>query len=177
MTMLPSRSLKTSSWLKGLVKKKKNSVTSTTSSGHNTSSTRTSSQGATSASSGRPISNGPLLAAHNGPAWNSNHWKRAIEKAKTRLDEDEKETFQQFSSKDSLSAAIHYTDGVYNEAKNRQWIRTDRIHRILNSLQSFAKVGDICIQHSPEVTSLVWGSVRFLLQVRYFFHYREQPRV
>lgn len=176
--MLPSRSQKTSSWLKGLMKKKKNNVTSTaSSSGHNTSSTGTSSQVAASTSSGRSSSNGPLLAAHNGPAWNSNHWKRAIEKAKTRLDDDEKEAFQQFSSKDSLSAVIHYTEGVYNEAKNRQWIRTDRVHRILNSLQSFAKVGDICIQHSPEVTSLVWGSVRFLLQVRYIFHCWEQPRV
>lgn len=42
----------------------------------------------------------------------------------------------------------------------------NRINSILKKVDKYAKIGDIAIQHNPEVAALVWAAVRFFLQVR-----------
>jgi len=41
----------------------------------------------------------------------------------------------------------------------------DRFDRIVEGIDKYAKAVDIAVNHSPEITSLVWASARFLLQV------------
>lgn len=42
---------------------------------------------------------------------------------------------------------------------------TARANRIVQGIQRVARIGDVVIQHSPEVTALVWAGIRVLLQV------------
>ena len=42
---------------------------------------------------------------------------------------------------------------------------SENANKILLGLQKAARLGDIAIQHSPEVTALVWTGVRFILEV------------
>jgi uncharacterized membrane protein len=38
------------------------------------------------------------------------------------------------------------------------------LHENLETLQLYASIGDIIVQHQPHITALVWGSARLLLQ-------------
>ena len=42
---------------------------------------------------------------------------------------------------------------------------SETANKILLGLQKAARLGDVAIQHSPEVTALVWTGVRFFLEV------------
>lgn len=41
----------------------------------------------------------------------------------------------------------------------------ERIGKILKSIEHYAKIVDVAIQHSPEITALVWAGVRSILMV------------
>ncbi len=42
---------------------------------------------------------------------------------------------------------------------------SESVTRILKSLDKYTQIVDVAIQHSPEITALVWASARFILQV------------
>jgi hypothetical protein len=48
-------------------------------------------------------------------------------------------------------------------------ILRERFDRIVEGFNKYATIIDVVIQHHPDVTSLVWASARFLLQVSYRF--------
>ncbi|TGZ78310.1 hypothetical protein EX30DRAFT_162973 [Ascodesmis nigricans] len=111
----------------------------------------------------------PLPAAPSAPASqpptdrndydsNANQWKKAIEKAEEKLKDAEKEILLRFPSNISLAEVIVCAENVFSEAKSNQWKHMDKVHSVLESLETFANIGDIFIQNSPEATSLIWGS-------------------
>ncbi|KAM0279797.1 hypothetical protein ACHAO9_011532 [Fusarium lateritium] len=58
------------------------------------------------------------------------------------------------------AAETAYSDSVVKKGKAKK-----TICRIVSWLHSHAQVIDVCIQQEPKTTALVWGSIRFLLQV------------
>ena len=47
----------------------------------------------------------------------------------------------------------------------KPFLTRGRVYNILRKIEKFAKIGDIAIQHHPDVVALVWASLRMLLQV------------
>ena len=62
-------------------------------------------------------------------------------------------------------------DQCSNEPKEvgngKPFLTRGRVYNILRKIEKFAKIGDIAIQHHPDVVALVWASLRMLLQVCY----------
>lgn len=71
-----------------------------------------------------------------------------------------------------LIQALEYNRGVANKKKwrytwrGKEVIVAERLEKIIRTVGKYTGVVDVAIQHSPEITSLAWASVRFLLQVR-----------
>lgn len=55
-------------------------------------------------------------------------------------------------------------DAASKKYKN-EFGNSERANVILLGLQKAAKIGDVAIQHSPEVTALVWAGLRIVLEV------------
>src|SRR5258706_5330356 len=96
------------------------------------------------------------------------HWKKLKDILQEKLTEAEQQPVQAILStacgsstviQDSIDSAIL---GLGNYANNAP---SETVNKILLGLQKAARLGDIAIQHSPEVTALVWAGVRFFLEV------------
>lgn len=103
-------------------------------------------------------------------------WKAGLAKAQEKLSDKEKVSLSALtaSSDASFTDVLDKTTEVYDEAKAKQWTYTwrgkevvvaEQFDRVSKTLETFAKIGDTFIQHSPEVSSLIWGSLRFMLTV------------
>ena len=93
-------------------------------------------------------------------------WSKAIELFNSRLTKDEKKKIDlknvpQAQFADLLAAA--QTAKTKVEQARYPW--TGALQRVLGQVNHYAVVGDIIVQHHAEYTSLVWGTVRFLLLV------------
>lgn len=98
-------------------------------------------------------------------------WERAL----SELTTEKRQALDRFGIMHhaSLSVSIErlqeLKDGCTNELSmgrgGKMIIPQGRIHNILKKIEKYAKIGDIAIQHHPEVTSLVWAGLRFCLQV------------
>ena len=53
-----------------------------------------------------------------------------------------------------------------DDHKEDQKERRERLNRILKRVDKYTKIVDTAVQHSPEVTALVWAGIRGILQVR-----------
>ena len=77
---------------------------------------------------------------------------------------DPAERFQQ-----QLQKIRNLGDRCSNEPKEvengRPFLTRGRVYNILRKIERFANIGDIAIQHHPDVVALVWASLRMLLQV------------
>lgn len=60
--------------------------------------------------------------------------------------------------------AIEITDALNRPKKTAKLVR--RCGPFIQSVQQFSGVVDTMIQHDPVVSSLVWGSIKFLFLVR-----------
>lgn len=58
--------------------------------------------------------------------------------------------------------------------KDKKYWVSSLIGGVLEGFERYAKVVDTCIQHSPEVTSLVWGGIQLVMQARHIITRREQ---
>lgn len=101
-------------------------------------------------------------------AWQAYHWNKGVEKARKSLSETD------ISTMNSLLCDAKSVDGVVEELQVQMTSRgidrnqsnsAHRLQKFLRSLDKYGKVVDVCVQHSPEVTSLVWGSVRLVIDV------------
>jgi hypothetical protein len=48
---------------------------------------------------------------------------------------------------------------------NKSFMTRGRVHSILKKVEKYAKIGDIAIQHHPEIVTLIWAGLRISLQV------------
>jgi hypothetical protein len=141
-------------------------------------------QSPTPTSDGEPSQHGIIIstplqnassdtAAHPCPSL----WQRVHSIAKDQLSKKEREEFDlpTATGNDSIESAISAAKGAHKAAKDRRWVYRskqgndivvmERVGRILRGMENYAKIGDILIQSSPEITALVWGAARFILQV------------
>ncbi|KAI5855407.1 hypothetical protein BZA05DRAFT_239288 [Tricharina praecox] len=116
--------------------------------------------------------------ARDAEAKDIQHWGRAYSIAREKLDESERMTFgPQFKSspQECILSALREADAARNDRNEQKWTYKNsageiislrnRFDRIVEGIDKYAKTVDIAVNHSPEVTSLVWASARFLLQV------------
>ena len=62
--------------------------------------------------------------------------------------------------------AIHIVDNVVKSLSEKvKQNTTGKSERAVVVLDKAAKIGDVVIQHHPDVVALVWGGLRLLLQV------------
>jgi hypothetical protein len=103
-------------------------------------------------------------------------WQRVHSIARDRLSKKERELLDlPTGGNDSIESAISAAKGAHKAAKDRRWVYRskqgndivvmERVGRILRGMENYAKIGDILIQSNPEITALVWGAARFILQV------------
>jgi len=134
------------------------------------------------------VSNGePTLLSRSGIATTLPHnassatatlplWQSVRSIAKDQLSKKEREQLDLLTAgSDSIESAISAAKDAHKAAKDRRWVYRrkqesdivvmERIGRILRGMENYAKIGDILIQSSPEITALVWGVARFILQV------------
>jgi hypothetical protein len=98
----------------------------------------------------------------------------AWELAKKKLSPDE------WPESNDLPENLYWA--VFKEAKDakdgrnaRKWRYTKdngevvvvrkKLHKIVKALDTYTKIVDMGIQHSPQITALVWASARLILQV------------
>jgi hypothetical protein len=67
-----------------------------------------------------------------------------------------------FSIQDLFETSIQANSQYENTKKGRSRI----FIRMANIVNKYSKAVDVFIQQQPDITAVVWGSVRFLIQVR-----------
>ncbi|KAF8421773.1 hypothetical protein EV426DRAFT_188014 [Tirmania nivea] len=107
-------------------------------------------------------------------------WQKALEiardsLAKYELPSLEISSFQSQSAAENIQSLLAKLEAAQLENKDRQWRYKDRqgnevawverLGKILKSVDKYAKIVDVAIQHHPDVTSLVWAGARTILQV------------
>ena len=65
----------------------------------------------------------------------------------------------------SLAQLVKATEEAHRVCYSKQTPGIARFQQILLAINKHALVADVLIQHQPQVTALVWGSIRFLIQV------------
>ena len=83
------------------------------------------------------------------------------------------------SATENIQAIIQMLEGAQKDEQKRRlrfpgWhgkeiVVVERLGTVLKTMDKYATIVDVAIQHSPEVTSLVWAGVRGILQVRIIF--------
>ena len=103
-------------------------------------------------------------------------WQRVHSIAKDQLSRKEREQLDLLTAGNgSIESAISAAKDAHKAAKDRRWVYRrkqgndivvmERVGRILRGMENYARIGDILIQSNPEITALVWGAARFILQV------------
>lgn len=109
----------------------------------------------------------------------SSTWEIAFKRARERLDAREQTLLDELSvsKKENLPTSILVeAQRAQQDKDHRKWkykrsngqvvVFRDRFDGAVRGIATFANIVGIAINHSPEVTALVWASIRFLLQVR-----------
>ena len=83
------------------------------------------------------------------------------------------------SATENIQAIIQMLEGAQKDEQKRRlrfpgWhgkeiVVVERLGTVLKTMDKYATIVDVAIQHSPEVTALVWAGVRGILQVRIIF--------
>jgi len=132
-----------------------------------------------------PVSNdeSPRLSRNGTPSQNPSSataalplWQRVYSIAKDQLSKKECEQLDLLTAgNDSIESAISAAEDAHKAAKDRRWVYRrkqgsdivvmERLGRILRGMENYAKIGDVLMLSSPEITALVWGAARSILQV------------
>ena len=109
-------------------------------------------------------------------------WKKTLAIANQKLIDNnlpplDVENLKSQSAEENMQSVIRKLETAHAENKTTQWryswrgreiIVIERLGKILRGVQKYAPIVDTAIQHSPEVTALVWGGAKAILQVRTF---------
>lgn len=78
------------------------------------------------------------------------------------------------SARENIRAVVGALNTFQKDEEKKQWSYTwrgkevvivDHVGKILKTMEPYSKIVDTAIQSNPEVTSLVWGGVRAIMQV------------
>ena len=97
-------------------------------------------------------------------------WERTLDIAATMLrDHDlpalDRDTLNSTSSAENIQAILEILNAAQGKDQKVKLIGKDRLRRILIGVEKYTKIVDTAVQHSPEVTALVWAGIRGILQV------------
>ncbi|RPA77251.1 hypothetical protein BJ508DRAFT_330350 [Ascobolus immersus RN42] len=122
------------------------------------------------------ISDRETLAADvDAPMDLSEEWMAAYEIARKQLTKKEYEWLKAAQSKNKSGASLLVeTTKLREDAAKKDWtmkwggkdvVVKDKAAKLLRIIQKHAKVIDIAVGHSPEISSLIWSGLRLLLQL------------
>jgi hypothetical protein len=104
-------------------------------------------------------------------------WEKALEKLQP--DDLEGIKVEDGSSIDLIRNLIEATEKKKKELDNTRWSYTNKDGKkvcitdsLLRQLNRYATIGDIAIQHDPQVVALAWAGFRFILDVSYYYYPR-----
>ena len=97
-------------------------------------------------------------------------WERTLDIAETILRDHglpalDRTTLGSASSAENIQAVLETLKTAQGEDQKEKLIGKDRLQRILRGVEKYTKIVDTAVQHSPEVTALVWAGIRGILQV------------
>ena len=98
-------------------------------------------------------------------------WERTLDIAEAMLHDHglpalDRNTLSSTSSAENIQAILETLKSAQGEDQKVKLIGKDRLRRILRGVEKYTKIVDTAVQHSPEVTALVWAGIRGILQVR-----------
>ena len=105
--------------------------------------------------------------------WYEKQWTTGYDLALKRLSDAQRKQLEDYND-GSIAAVTEAAKVVKEEAYANRWkpewkgramVVVEQMEKILRKVDKYACIVDIAIQHSPEITALVWGGVRFLLMV------------
>jgi len=114
------------------------------------------------------------------PSIASHLWQKALEiaqgsLAKYQLPSLEPGGSQSESAADNIQSLVAELETAHQQNKDRRWrykdrdgnevVWVERLGKVLKSVNKYATIVDIAIQHHPDITSLVWAGARTMLQV------------
>ena len=97
-------------------------------------------------------------------------WERTLDIAETMLRHHglpplDRGTLSSTSSAENIQAVLEILKKAQGEDQKERFIGKDCLRRILRGVEKYTKIVDTAVQHSPEVTALVWAGIREILQV------------
>ena len=97
-------------------------------------------------------------------------WERTLDIAETILHDHglpplDRNTFKSASSAENIQAVLDTLKTAQGEDQKGGLTGKDRVRRILRGVEKYTKIADTAVQHSPEVTALVWAGIKGILQV------------
>ncbi|KAI5839408.1 hypothetical protein DFP73DRAFT_634605 [Morchella snyderi] len=98
-------------------------------------------------------------------------WEEAIIAVPEITDDSAKRTTEGQVHKDFIDDLIMEIRKYNKDINNRRWFRINDkgekvffVEKVIFQLERYAHIGDVAIQHNPNVVALVWAGFRFLLQ-------------
>ena len=106
-------------------------------------------------------------------------WGKTLEIAKKKLSDKnlpllDLTTLTSHSAEKNIAAVVKALNAIQEDDKKNRWSYTwcgkeviivEHLGKILKTVEKYSKVIDTTIQSNPEVTALVWGAVRAIMQV------------
>ena len=97
-------------------------------------------------------------------------WERTLDIAETMLRDHglpalDRNTLGSASSAENIQAVLETLITAQGEGQKEKLIGKDRLRRILRGVEKYTRIVDTAVQHSPEVTALVWAGIKGILQV------------
>ena len=101
-------------------------------------------------------------------------WERTLDIAATMLRNHDlpaldRDTLSSASSAGNIQAVLEILNTAQKKNQKVELLGKDRLRRILRGVEKYTKIVDTAVQHSPEVTALVWAGIRGILQVSILF--------
>ena len=91
------------------------------------------------------------------------------------------------SASKNIGAVIESLTAMREDKQKKQWgytardgrkiIFVERLGEILRGMEPYTKIVDTMIQHDPQVSALVWGSIQAIIQVRTYSIYHRYCRL
>ena len=113
-------------------------------------------------------------ACHHSLQGGKSVWERTLDIAETMLRDHGlpaldrntlSSTLSSTSSAENIQAVLVTLQSAQGEDQKVKLIGRDRLRRILKGVEKYTIIVDTAVQHSPEVTALVWAGIRGILQV------------
>ncbi|MCJ1441536.1 MAG: hypothetical protein MMC23_002025 [Stictis urceolatum] len=114
-----------------------------------------------------PYRSGPRPSVPVGNGANFHHtttsWSKAVDLFNSQLTNDEKKKIDATNLQGVFTDLHAAANSIRSKVEAARYPWTPTLRKVIDHINHYAVVGDVIVQHHAEYTSLVWGTVRFLL--------------